>query len=337
MWPGQQNPDGEQNPSQNPQNAQNPYLQPGYQQQGQGAPDPHAPWNAPTQPVGPSVPPAHGGGDTGGGGGGRKSDRSRLIALVAAGAVVVACGVTALFTLGGDKDDEARPEPTKSRTSPTASASDDSNSRADGGSLKPTVKGWKVVTNPSQGIAFEVPADWELETPGYAITGGEAGDEDSILIGMRAPAFLQRQWCMDDTNKDGDTDKTALARTGSRGRGNSKAKTVDEMARQDSRTWTYVAYTQPDKKSITTTPAQSYTTKAGLKGKVATSTSEGVRTTKHGKCDSDGKATVFAFTNPEGDFASWAFVGAKGVKAEVPDATVRKILSTVRLYDTEDK
>ncbi|WP_316778071.1 hypothetical protein [Streptomyces sasae] len=34
-----------------------------------------------------------------------------------------------------------------------------------------------------------------------------------------------------------------------------------------------------------------------------------------------------------GDLVSWSFVGTKGLEGEVPDATVRRILSTVRLYD----
>jgi hypothetical protein len=50
-----------------------------------------------------------------------------------------------------------------------------------------------------------------------------------------------------------------------------------------------------------------------------------------GKCASDGKALTFGFKNSAGDFVAWNFFGAKGVKGEVPKATVLKILSTVRL------
>ncbi|MFD7613730.1 hypothetical protein [Streptomyces sp. NPDC059828] len=49
-----------------------------------------------------------------------------------------------------------------------------------------------------------------------------------------------------------------------------------------------------------------------------------------GKCGTDGRATAFAFKNTKGDIVSWTFVAAKGVDEEVPDAMVRKILSTVR-------
>jgi hypothetical protein len=62
---------------------------------------------------------------------------------------------------------------------------------------------------------------------------------------------------------------------------------------------------------------------------VATAFSAGVE--KKGRCDTDGKATAFAFKNAKGDIVSWTFIGVKGVDEEVPDATVAKILSSVRL------
>ena len=46
----------------------------------------------------------------------------------------------------------------------------------------------------------------------------------------------------------------------------------------------------------------------------------------------DGKAITFGFKNSAGDYVSWILYGAKGVADEVPDATMQKILSTVRLY-----
>jgi hypothetical protein len=75
---------------------------------------------------------------------------------------------------------------------------------------------------------------------------------------------------------------------------------------------------------------ESYTTKSGITGSVGTAWSTGVK--KSGRCDSDGKSTVFGFKNANNDFVSCSFHGAKGVSGEIPDATVKKILSTVRLY-----
>lgn len=52
-----------------------------------------------------------------------------------------------------------------------------------------------------------------------------------------------------------------------------------------------------------------------------------------GRCRTDGKSTTFAFQNAEGDLVAWSFVGPTGVAEEVPDATVGKILGTVRLSE----
>ncbi|NED69921.1 hypothetical protein G3I15_54285, partial [Streptomyces sp. SID10244] len=92
MWPGQQPPGGEQNPQDN-----NPYQQPGYQQPnpyqqpGYQQPNPYAQqqpqWNAPTVPGGPNAPK---GGD---------GNRTKLVAIVAATAVVIAAGVTGFLVL----------------------------------------------------------------------------------------------------------------------------------------------------------------------------------------------------------------------------------------------
>jgi len=321
MWPGEQPPGGGQNP-QHQQNSglggqPNPYQQPGYQQQNPYAQQQQpAPWNAPTVTAGAPVPPP--------GGRGR---RTKTVAIAAAAAVVVAAGVTGYAVLGGGKDDGADPEPTKS-ASQQASPTD--NPREGGGDEKPTVAGWKTVVNPERGIAFDVPAEWQLKSTSWVTYVSEDDDpKETPLIGMAAPAMLKEEWCGSDDNKDGTKEYTNLAAAGTRG--NNGAKSPEDAAGADARTWVYGGYTQPDKKLVKSGPVTSYTTKSGIKGALATASSSGVKKTQ--KCDSDGKATTFAFKNPSGDIVSWSFFGAKGVSEEVPDTTVRKILSTIRLYD----
>ncbi|WP_409239074.1 hypothetical protein [Streptomyces sp. PA5.6] len=331
MWHGEQPPGGEQNQQgqwpqgQNPQSP-NPYQQPGYQQ-----PNPYgqqATWNAPTVTAGPqgAAPEPPGGGRGGGG-------RTKLIALVAAGAVVVGAGVTGALLLGGDKDDSAQPGPAKSSASPKATATATANPRNGDGMPEPTVPGWKVVVNPKLGIAFDVPADWSLESRDWA--GGVVEDKDAdddsapLLAAYAAPAYFKEKWCVSDDDKDGIKDDTALAAAGTRGgRG---VKSTEEAARHDAVNWVYGVYTQPDRKKVTMGPTEVYTTESGLKGTLVTASSAGAE--KRGKCGSDGKATVFAFKNSDGRFASWSFHGAKGVKDELPDETVREITATVRLYE----
>ncbi|MGW0532265.1 hypothetical protein [Streptomyces sp. NPDC003032] len=325
MWPGQQ------------QQQPNPYQQPGYQAPNpyqQPAAGPQGSWSAPTVPAGPGVPQAPkggGGGDRGGGGGG---NRIKVVSIVTAAAVVVAAGVTGFLVLGGDKDEKdgkAGPaKPSKSVTkkpSPTATDGDDSERDTDDG-LKPTIKGWHVVVNPRWGTAFDVPPEWEVQNPGSAIAF-EDNKTGKPLMTMSAPAYLKSKWCTTDDDKDGRTEDHELAAVGTKGANG--AKSTDQVAVNQVAWWVYAGYTQPDKKSFTSDEkAQPYTTKSGIKGSIARA--ESTNTPQKGKCASDGKAITFGFKNSEGAYVAWSLYGAKGVKEEIPEATVMKILSTVRTH-----
>ncbi|MER5212075.1 hypothetical protein ABT063_16190 [Streptomyces sp. NPDC002838] len=311
MWPGQQQPGGGQNPQQ-PAGG-NPYQQPGYQQPNPYAQQQPPAWDTPTAPAGPP-------------GGGR---RTKAFAIATAVVVVVAAAVTGAVLLGGGTDDQADPDPAP--TSAPPSSSDNPRAADD---RKPAVAGWKVVVNPDLGVAFDVPADWALQSTSWVSYVSEDDDpEDKPLVAMKAPAVLKEKWCGADEDKDGEMDYTPLAGVGTRG--NNGAKSTEEIARADSATWVYGAYTQPDRKKVTTGPVTSFTTASGLAGSVATSRSTEVAA--RNKCDSDGKATTFAFKTSDGDFASWSFFGAEGVGEEVPDATVEKIMKTVRLNTPTDE
>ncbi|MET7683760.1 hypothetical protein [Streptomyces sp. NPDC005423] len=331
MWPGQQPPGGEQNPQDNPYQQPgyqqpNPYQQPGYQQPNAYGQQPQ--WGAPG-PAGTPRPPQGGGG----------GNRTKLVAIIAALAVVVAAGVTAAVVLGGGKDDTADGKD-KKKTSPSPSApADPSDSASASGdnprgteTEKPTIAGWKVVVNQKYGTAFDVPADWEVAAPGvFSYFEDEKKGDGSPYIGFSAPAYLKQNWCSTDDNKDGTKETSSLASSGTKGEDG--AKDTASTARGDAASFAFGGYTdQKDasKKYLKIGAAKPYTTTSGVAGSVATSYTSGVP--KTGKCDSDGKATTFAFKNSAGDFVSWTLYGAKGVSEEIPDATVRKILGTVRLH-----
>ncbi|MGW0650519.1 hypothetical protein ACWD4T_17175 [Streptomyces umbrinus] len=340
MWPGNQPPGGEQNPqdpSQNPYQQPgyqqpNPYQQPGFQQAGPQTPNPYTQpgqpgWSAPGVPQPPETPP--GGGD---------GNRTKLVAIVAATAVVIAAGVTGFLVLGGDKDDEADGgKDGKTKQSPSASASKDPSASPSTGDDNPrgtdgekaTVAGWKVVINPRFGTMFDVPADWEIESTDTSVgfEWEEKGKTDRTTV--TAPAYLKSKWCTTDSDKDGRAEDTALATAGTRGENG--AKDSAEAAETRVPWWIFGGYTQPDKKSVKFDKAKAYTTKSGLKGSIATAYSK--NTPQNGKCDSEGKAITFAFKNGAGDFVTWNLYGAKGVGDEIPEATVQKILSTVRLTE----
>ncbi|MFD7710485.1 hypothetical protein ACFV6E_00325 [Streptomyces sp. NPDC059785] len=348
MWPGQQPPGGEQNPqdqSQNPYTQSgyqqpNPYQQPGYQQTG-GYPqtNPYQPqagqpgagqpqWNTPA-PMGAPQPPPSGDGN-----------RTKIIAIVAATAVVVAAGVTGFLVLGGNDDDKAdggkdAKASASASKEPSASASEDNPRGGEG--EKATIEGWKVVINPKWGTAFDVPAEWDVKSPGTytAFEDKEKGD-GSPLITMSSPAYLKESWCSTDSDKDGTKEESALAVAGTKGQ--SGAKSLEQAARSDSATWAWAGYTgqtDADQKKIEIGKAEDFTSSSGLKGKISTSYTKGAAGS--GKCDTEGKATTFAFKNSNDDFVSFSFYGAKGVSDEVTDETIKKIAGTVRLHgDPED-
>ncbi|MFI9251076.1 hypothetical protein [Streptomyces sp. NPDC053069] len=295
---------GQSNPYQQPA-PPNPYQQNSYQQ-------PH-PWQMPTQPAAaPTSPPT---------GGGR--NRTGLVAIIAAAAVVLAAGVTGFLVLGGHQHDEPDPKPTNT-VSPSQSSTNPRGSDAS----TATIKGWKVITNPTQHIAFDVPPQWEIQSAGWVTYVSKDGDpDDKPLIAIRNVAMLQKKWCSSDENRDGTLENIPLAQVGTRG--NNGYRSAQEIAGSDARTWVYGAYAQPDKKKVKTGTVEAFTTTSGLKGTLGTAWSVGA---KKSKCATDGKAWVFGFKNAAGDLVSWSFFGAKHVAAEVPDATIRKIASTVRLY-----
>ncbi|MEW2071626.1 hypothetical protein [Streptomyces sp. NPDC007346] len=300
MTNGSQSPGGEHS-----------YPQRGQQQYGGAVPPP---WAAPTVPSGvaahpqPSPPP----------GGGR---RSAIVAVCAAAAVVAAAGVAGFLLLGGDDEEKPAAGPTPA----------DSVAPSDGpATAGPLVPGWKTVVNPKRGIAFDVPAQWAPKPTAWVSYVAEDSDpEETPLVGFSAPAILKEKWCLSDEDSDGTKEETALASAGSRGE--SGARSTEEAARENARLWVYGSYAQPHEDKVTTGPAEPFTTKSGLTGSVATATSSGVEA--KGRCDFDGSATAFAFEDAKGEIVSWTFVGVRGVADEVPDATVRKILSTVRLAE----
>ncbi|MER7054126.1 MULTISPECIES: hypothetical protein [unclassified Streptomyces] len=339
MWPGQQPPGGEQNPQNNPYQQPgyqqpNPYQQPGYQQPGyQQQPGTYEQpqWGVP-QPAGAAQP------SPGGGGGG---NRTKVVAIVAALAVVVAAGVTGFLVLGGDKDDQAddgkdkKPsasasadKPETPSTDPSASGGGDNPRGGEG--AKATIDGWKVVANPRFGTMFDVPADWEIDTVDMSV-GFEWEEKDGKMgrTSVTAPTYLKSEWCTSDENKDGRKESTALATAGTRGE--EGATTTDQAAETRVPWWIFGGYTQPDMKSVKYGKPKAYTTTSGIEGSLITAHSEG--TPQKGKCDTEGKATTFAFKNGAGDFVTWNLYGVKGVDEEIPEATVQKILSTVRLTE----
>ncbi|MCX4824829.1 hypothetical protein OG883_34250 [Streptomyces sp. NBC_01142] len=330
MWPGQQPPGGEQNPQD-----QNPYQQPGYQQpnpyQQPGCQQPN-PYQQPTAPqyAVPGQPP--------GGPQPPQDDKKKttIVAIVAATAVVAAAVITGVLVLKDDDkgtSDEgskvnSSQKPTKK---PSASTSAPAENPRGGGTTEPTIAGWKVVTNPQHGTQFDVPPEWEVAGTGVGVgfEDEKAGD-GTLVVGMSAPAHYKSKWCSVDGDKDGKAEDSGLSTVGTKG--GKGAKDADTAAYNEAGNWVWAGYAQKEPKgTVKITKAQPYTTKSGLQGSVATATALGVK--KEDKCSTDGKSIAFSFKNPEGDFKSWVLYANTGIKDELPDATIQKILGTVRLAE----
>ena len=362
MWPGQQPPGGEQNPQ---DQSQNPYAQPGPQpgaqpggQPGYGQPNPYQQPTVPQPAYGqpnpyqqqPGAQPGYGqpnpyqqptvaaqyampGPAQPGGGDGGKKQQTTVVAIVAAVAVLAAAGVTGYLVLG--KDDEKKnqaddPKPTQSvSANPSTSSSPPLDNPRDGAAQQPTIPGWKVVFNPKYGTLFDVPPDWEVSKPG-TVTGFEdekKGDGSPVVV-MSAPAYLKTNWCAFDTDKNGTEETWGLSTAGTKGA--QGAKDTAEAAYNAAGTWAWAGYAQHmPKGTVKITKAVPYTTTSGLQGSMATAVAPGIK--KRNKCESDGKSIAFAFKTAKGDFSSFVLYGADGVKDELSDETIKKIVSTVRL------
>ncbi|QKV91234.1 hypothetical protein HUT19_05330 [Streptomyces sp. NA02950] len=350
MWPGQQSPGGEQNPNdQNPYqqpgyHQPNPYQQPGYQQPnpyqqppqqpqpgksgqpqhqpGYGGPHHQQPqaWGSPTAPPGAPEPP--------------RKKRTATIAIVTAVAVVAAAAVGAVLVLNKDdsKNDESsgkKPAASSPATASSAPGEDPSgggredNNPRDGDKVEPVIPGWKTVVSAKRHNAFDVPANWVVEPSGLGV--GFEDDKGKPLVMMSATGIFKKDYC---TTKEegGYENKSDAAAAGSKGA--QGAKSEASAARIEAGNWAFAAFDQKKTGKLKVGQAKKFSSDHGLKGYTASATVTGVKKTD--KCSTDGKSVTVSYTDTNGDFATWVFYSVKGTKNEVPDATIKKIMSSLR-------
>jgi hypothetical protein len=352
MWPGQQQPGGEQNPQQpNPYQQPgyqqpNPYQQPGYGQQqpgtgqqpgygqpGVGQPSPYAQqpggpgqsgqWGAPSVPGGPQAP-------MGGGGGGNK--KTVIISIVAAVAVVAAA-VTGFVVFGGDDDkkDESSDKSSSAgvkqkEKKPKGEESTGGDTGGGGGTAddpsKPVVPGWQTVINPKWYSAFDAPKtkDWTVEKPGV-ITGFENDKTKKVMVAMSAPAFYKDDWCKESSR----------AGVGTKGaQGSKNTKEAAEIAAEN---FAIAGYDQQQKGHLSPAKTKPFKNKHGIKGHSSSVTLTGAP--KEDKCSSGAaKVDTVSWINTNGDLAIWILYKDTGVKDELPDATVKKMMASLRDYES---
>ncbi|TGB08846.1 hypothetical protein E4099_14675 [Streptomyces palmae] len=258
------------------------------------------------------------------------------IAVVAAATIA---GVLLLRPDGGSSSeagDGARgPAPTRPQDrDPAQGGAADPDADAPRGSgkpakVKPVIPGWQVVANPRWHNAFDVPPGWDVKGAGESTSFFDENDKRKPLISMSAPAVYKESYC--PAGKKGAASDISLAATGTKGA--KGAKTAEEAAKNEARSWVFAGYDQAGTGDLRLVDAETkpFTSAQGLKGYTAKAEVTGVK--KKDGCATDGKAFTVTFTGPDGKFATWVLYTAAHVEDEVPDATIKKIMSSLRLLE----
>ncbi|HEX5566601.1 MAG TPA: hypothetical protein VFY14_06670 [Streptomyces sp.] len=341
MWPGQQQPGGEQNPQHpNPYQtpgyqAPNPYQTPGYQ-----TPNPYqqpgGPWGPPGAPGGPQPPYEGGGGGKNGRGG-----KTVAIAIVTAVAVIAAGVVTAVLLLGNDDQGDtakggdssaspsAEPSPAESESpgeEPDERPDDPSNPR-DGLSPEkpePVVSGWQVVTNAKHHNAFDVPPEWKVKSETTIIGYGQKDEDDPFSgpqVAFSGPAYHKEAWCTSGNSR------YTRAIAGSKGAQGSRG--TAEAAQIAAENFVYFAYGE-QKDTVKSVKPKPFSNEHGITGHIASATATGVE--KKNKCDSDGKVVAVSWLDGSKDLRLWLLVTDAGVEDEVSQETIDKMTASLRPY-----
>ncbi|WP_225795523.1 hypothetical protein [Streptomyces aculeolatus] len=313
MWPGQQ-PGGEQH-----QQQPNPYQQ---------QPAPHGPqgydgrqqfqqqeqWGQPAQPGAP-VPAKSG------------TTPRVAVAIIGAVAVIAAAAVTGVVLL--DEDDDGgggSASPAGGGGSPSASAppspsgkpvlqDDPENPRgaAEDQKIEPVVSGWKAVHNAKRHNVYDVPPEWEVQSPTMTI-GFE--DDSGPLVSMTGAALYKDGICK------------YASRAGAGTKGGIGAKNTKEAVANEAGAWADAAFNTSKKATVKETEPVPFSSKHGLKGHMATATVTDVP--RETKCSADGKIVAFTYTDVKGEFATWVLYTDTGVEDEVPNGTIAKIMDSLR-------
>ncbi|MEU1814539.1 hypothetical protein ABZ543_05015 [Streptomyces roseifaciens] len=350
MWPGQQPPGGEQNPQDSnpyktpvpppgpPSGAQpgypqpNPYQQPGaqpgaqqpnpYQQQAAGAQHPTPPigqqWHTPAPPGAPEPPRDN-----------RK--RTTVIAVTAAIAVVAAAVITGVVVLkDDDKENVANNDPT---TAPSASSSSAAPSPSQGASegpadnpranveVKPVIDGWKAVTNSKRHVAFDVPAEWKVLSPGTSFGFTKDGDKSFPPKGGGISMSGVARFAEDRCEKD--AVPVAAGTKGAQG-----AKSEADAAENEALNWLYWGFDQKKSGKFNYSKAKEFKSDHGLSGTSSSATVTGISEKHH--CATAAKAVTVTYKDVNGDLATWCLYSATGTDDEISDDVIKKIMSSLR-------
>ncbi|WP_129837978.1 hypothetical protein [Streptomyces sp. RFCAC02] len=336
----------------------NPYQQPGYRQPNpyEGPPSaetPATPYGGtsaypPAAPPGPPVPglgPA-GGGDDGGDGGGREGGIGRVaLGIVTGVAVLSAAVVGGVIVLrdggGGTPSAGGTPSPGETPGTDGETYSPDGPDDPRRGILRipdPVVApDWQVQTSENRHNAFDVPPDdWTIGREGVYVGyeddrpgAEEAGDP---LVAMAAVAIYKEGWC----DEAGGASERAMAGS----KGGQGATGTAEAAHNEAVNWARAAYDQRELGTLDVSEAEPFESDHGISGHVVRATVTGVPEDPDNPepCGvTDGKVVAFSYLDLDSNLATWVVVADAGVPDELDDATIDRMLHSLRPYPVEEE
>ncbi|CAL9521456.1 hypothetical protein SUDANB171_03828 [Streptomyces sp. enrichment culture] len=184
---------------------------------------------------------------------------------------------------------------------------------------------WQVVLSPRGGMAYDVPAEWNVHEEGSntfwpADDPEEHGSEWAYTL--RDPASQAVTAC----------DGRRIAYVGTRYI--QGVSGTEEAARSVSSNLAWALYDQALEGDLTTTEAEPFENEHGVNGHIAYSTSSDAPEHGEGACAStEGRAIGISFITSSADIVSWGLVADTGHEHAVSTETIELIVSSIRPYE----
>jgi hypothetical protein len=335
----------------------NPYQQAGYHQDN--------PYQQSTVPMGQAQAPT--GGMPPQGPDADKPHKTKMtLAIIAAVAMVVGTTVGGVLLTGGDgkSDDPVVAKPADGGGDEEKDPEEDEDPDAEGdpdegdpdegdpdegededekpsdprGGTKPKVdpvvaEDWQVQALPDRDIAYDVPPEWEVDTPTTQylweihIDGEEPEEgENTPMLSIKAPASSPLNECGYAPVSVGTTGELGAANT---------EKAAENSAFQ----YVLGVYDNNQKGTRKDVPAEAFSNDHGFAGHIASATVEGfplgaTAEEKDEPCHPPGgKVVVVSYVTPTGDIASFLIISDTGVDGEIDQDTIDKMLGSLRSYE----
>lgn len=272
------------------------------------------------------------GGPAGAGGPTPPGNRNTLmiaVSVVAAVAVVAAAVIGGVYLMGDDKGGDVADPTTSPRPSAAAtSASPQSPATSDGGGftdaprgmpgdigVKAVVPGWQTQVRGDRNVAFDVPKDWKLESPGMMF--GYTDGQGRTLTSMSNPAVYKEDWC-------GHSSRASAGTKGAHG-----AKSLADEAYNVAGLLAQGAYDENRKGTIKVTGGKAFTNAQGLHGYTATATVTNIP--KGDGCTPSSAVTrTFAYLGSDNEPVVWLLCADRGFPGAVSDAVIDTMMNSIR-------